>query len=338
MFAGNTPDAGTGIQRAFISEELNNLALDLPAVLVNARAPNTNKSYDQAFDRWKRWADNYPEVSSLPADPLHIVLYILFLARSAKSFSNINLAICSLAWAHKLAGFPSPTGSIIVVEAINGLKRKLAKPSVRKEPFTLDNIKSIIDCTNSCSLKDVRDTAMIVLGFYAFLRVDELRRLKCNKVTVHNTHLELTITQSKCDQLRQGSSVVIAKLGGPYCPVDCFLRYLNTSCTILDEDKFVFRRLIPYKGGFQLTRQNTPMAYNQIREAVKNKAAQIGLDQSKYSTHSMRSGGATAAANFNVKERVFQRHGRWATTQSRDRYVKDSLESRLSVSRVMSGK
>jgi hypothetical protein len=131
---------------------------------------------------------------------------------------------------------------------------------------------------------------------------------------------------------------VIAKLGGPYCPVDLFLRYLNISGTVLGEDRYVFRRLCLYKEGFQLSRQDKPLAYNLIRESVKAKAAQICLDSTKYSTHSMHSGGATAAANFNVNERMFQSHRRWATSQSRDRYVKDSLTSRLSVSRALSGK
>lgn len=49
--------------------------------------------------------------------------------------------------------------------------------------------------------------------------------------------------------------------------------------------------------------------------------------------HSLRSGGATAAANSNVNERCWKKHGRWASDSSKDGYVKDSLESRLSVSK-----
>jgi integrase len=269
--------------------------------------------------------------------PIHIVLYLMFLARTAKSFSSINLAVCSLAWAHRMAGLLSPTSDVLIVETLNGLKRQLARPTVPKEPFSLENINCIIDVLASESLKDIRDTTMIVLGFFAFLRVDELRQLKCNDIVFHITHLELYIRRSKCDQLRQGNSVVVAKLGGPHCPVDLFLRYLTQSGSLIGDDRYVFRRICSYKTGFQLSANNVPIPYNLVRESVKSKASQIGLDQSKYATHSMRSGGATAAANSNVNERAFQRHGRWATSQSRDRYVKDSLNTRLSVSRALTG-
>jgi hypothetical protein len=87
------------------------------------------------------------------------------------------------------------------------------------------------------------------------------------------------------------------------------------------------------KKGYGSQKNDIPMEYNLIREAVKFKATQIGLDEKKFSTHSMRSGGATAASSSCVNDRIMQRHGRWASVESRNRYVKDSLESRLAVSK-----
>lgn len=52
--------------------------------------------------------------------------------------------------------------------------------------------------------------------------------------------------------------------------------------------------------------------------------------------HSLRSGGATAAANAGVNDRCWKRHGRWKGDNSKDRYVADSLDSRLSVSKLLS--
>ena len=52
-------------------------------------------------------------------------------------------------------------------------------------------------------------------------------------------------------------------------------------------------------------------------------------------THSVRSGGATAAANAGVPDRLFKRHGRWASESAKDGYVQDSLSSRLSVSTTL---
>ena len=44
----------------------------------------------------------------------------------------------------------------------------------------------------------------------------------------------------------------------------------------------------------------------------------------------MRSGGATAAANANVPDHIFKRHGRWKSENAKDGY---GLENQLEVSR-----
>ena len=61
----------------------------------------------------------------------------------------------------------------------------------------------------------------------------------------------------------------------------------------------------------------------------------IVLDISTIGTHSIRSGGATAATNSGVSDRLFKRHGRWASESAKDGYVQDSLFSRLSVSKAL---
>ena len=55
-----------------------------------------------------------------------------------------------------------------------------------------------------------------------------------------------------------------------------------------------------------------------------------------FSTHSARLGGATSAANSGIPERNFQRHGRWASVSAKNTYIKDSLASRLDVSKSLS--
>ena len=59
----------------------------------------------------------------------------------------------------------------------------------------------------------------------------------------------------------------------------------------------------------------------------------IGLDRKQFSLHSLRSGGASAAANAGLHDRWFKRHGRWLSESAKDGYVKDKLDDRLSVSK-----
>ena len=53
---------------------------------------------------------------------------------------------------------------------------------------------------------------------------------------------------------------------------------------------------------------------------------------SEFSLHSLPFGGASAAANNGVRDRLFKRHGRWKSEMIKDGYVKDNIHSLLSVS------
>ena len=59
----------------------------------------------------------------------------------------------------------------------------------------------------------------------------------------------------------------------------------------------------------------------------------IGVDPFKFGLHSLRSGGATSAANNGINDRIFQRHGRWKSVAAKNMYVDDSIEQRLAVSK-----
>ena len=76
------------------------------------------------------------------------------------------------------------------------------------------------------------------------------------------------------------------------------------------------------------------LSYSRLRGLVLEAFKYIVPDISAIGTHSLRSGGATAAANTGV--RLFKRHGRWASESAKDGYVQDSLSSRLSIAKALS--
>ena len=318
----------------FKDKRLEDLASRVPELLSKARAPNTNKAYLAAFNRWVVWANDFPEISVLPATAVHIVLYLSHLSTNVKNFASINQFVSSVTWMHAINNHISPMSNPVVIEVINGLKRSLAGPVVHKEPFTPEHIKKFLSIMNKQSLTDVRNTLMILLAFFAFLRVDELIHIQLKDLSLHDDHLQINLPQSKTDQLRQGLSVVVAKIGGTGCPIQLlhvYLRMADIKLTKVSE-RFLFTRILFKNGKLQLFKPNQALSYTNVRDVVKVKASQIGLNAALYSTHSMRAGGATAAAEANVPERLMQKHGRWASAVSKDRYVKDGLGKRLKVS------
>ena len=59
----------------------------------------------------------------------------------------------------------------------------------------------------------------------------------------------------------------------------------------------------------------------------------ISLNTKDYVLHSLRTGGATAAADLGINDRLFKKHGRWNSEKVKDGYVHESLDSLLLVSK-----
>ena len=73
------------------------------------------------------------------------------------------------------------------------------------------------------------------------------------------------------------------------------------------------------------------LSHSRLRDLVLDAFKDIVPNISAIGKHS----GATATANAGVPDRLFKRHGRWASESAKDGYVQDSLSSRLSVSKAL---
>ena len=61
----------------------------------------------------------------------------------------------------------------------------------------------------------------------------------------------------------------------------------------------------------------------------------ITANPEKYGLHSLRDGGASAAGNNGVTDRLVSKQGRWSSEKARNGSIKDSVSTRLSVSRML---
>ena len=75
------------------------LVKDLPRILHASREKSSIKNYMCAFHRFKLWAQQFLELSYLPASNKGS-LFILSLLQSGKSFSVIKSNVAAIAWFH----------------------------------------------------------------------------------------------------------------------------------------------------------------------------------------------------------------------------------------------
>ena len=311
--------------------DLKRLAQSLPRTMLSSKADSTSKKYLYAFARWKEWAEKKSEVAVFPVIDVQFALYLQDLAETTESRAAVEAAANAVSWVHQLAGLEAITASPFVRAVLAGLQRKLAKPKKKKEPVTPDMLVAI---ARSCgdSLSDLRLLAMAVFAFAAFLRCNELINLRCCDISFSSESMSVSLPKSKTDQYREGSSVLVARSSTATCPVGIMERYFKKAALDHTTTKFVFRGITRTKNGEKL-RQSGHLSYTRARELMNQKLSSLGYNAADFGMHSFRAGGATAAANAGVPDRLFKRHGRWRSDSAKDGYIKDSLQSRLSVSR-----
>ena len=313
--------------------ELQELAQILPMIVLRGRAPSTVKKYSGAFLRWKKWAtQKYDGQASLPAKPLHVALYLTYLVQKSSTSAPVEEASNAISWAHQLAVVDDPTQHDLVKQVLAGARRILAHKTTKKEPITPEILERLVDefAQQNAELDDIRIVTICLVGFAGFLRYSELEALKESDLQIFPDHMEIFIESSKTDQYRDGAWVVIARTSSKTCPVAMTERYVQLAGISGSSDLNLFRGIVRTKNGIKLRTQGG-LSYTRMRELLLEKLAHLGLDTKIYGLHSLRSGGATAAANAGVPDRLFKRHGRWRSETAKDGYVKDSVTSRLGV-------
>ena len=125
--------------------ELQQLAKSLPDLVLQGKAVSTVKKYAGAYNRWRKWATTKPEVdSTLPPLPIHIALYLSFLAQTAKTSASVMEAVNALSWVNQIATVEDSTTHPLVVQVFAGIKRKLVCATTRKEPITPEIFSTLV--------------------------------------------------------------------------------------------------------------------------------------------------------------------------------------------------
>ena len=304
--------------------------------MFQARASSTTTKYTRAYQRWKDWVEKEHGGNSFPVSIALFALYLQHLGESTKSHFAVTEAVNAVAWVQRMAGVETVAQNHLIKSISEGFQKSLACPRKKKEPVTPAMLRELVASLGvSPSLSEVRLATICLLAYAAFLRIDELRSLRCCDVAFTQDGMEIHIAKSKTDQLRQGHTVVIASTNNPTCPVAMLRRYFSMAAIDSSSDLHLFRAISVCKRGEKL-RTSGSLSYTRIRELVLEKIRSLGYDEKEFGLHSFRAGGATVAANDpTLPERLFKRHGRWQSEKAKDGYIKESMENRLRVSKSL---
>ena len=319
------------------SDELVELASRIPEVLCRSRAPNTLSTYKSHFSKWQKWAANYPEVVVMPANGNYIVLFMLSLLQLESSFSTIQQIFYAIKFYHQICNYLDPCNQLCynILEAI---KRILSKPVRKKLPITVAHLQNMCQSFGGNiigKLENLRTMTIFFLSFAGFLRFSECIALRRSDLIISKTHAKIFIEQSKTDKYRQGHWLHIARINSELCPIKMLEEYLLRTKIKEGSEKFLFRGITSTRNGELLRECDKHVCYETIRKQVLLALKPFVADIKEYGLHSLRRGGATAAANLGIKDRLFQKHGRWKSEKIKDGYVEEDLNSLLLVSKKL---
>ena len=79
------------------------------------RENSTTKTYSSYFQKWKIWATQLPEVNVLPADEFHIVLYMIHLLQTGKTFPAIRMSYFAINYFNSIVGYQNPAKPVFLI-------------------------------------------------------------------------------------------------------------------------------------------------------------------------------------------------------------------------------
>ena len=318
-------------------EEMKLLRRSLPYMIKNGVANSTFNKYKSSWDKWLVWSSS-KNITGRPAEPYYIAMYLNHLFFVNKNKGCITAALYAVRWGHHVVGLPSPTDSPLTKLAYEGALRMCGGERVRKDAMPLDTLKEVITkyCSGSSTLMDLRFITVCLIGFAGFMRIEELLSTQLKNVTISPDHLKIFLPRSKSDQHRQGNEVLIAKTGTKFCPVGHVKKFLQEAKLDIHDnpEAYLIPKLHKTKRAHNASKTKG-VSYTTIREHFSKNMDTVRKIDENFGLHSLRSGGASSAAQHGVSDRLISKQGRWASEKARNGYIKDDKKTRLSVSRSL---
>jgi integrase len=175
-----------------------------------------------------------------------------------------------------------------ISKILKGLRRELGTKKIGKTPLLKIHVVRMVDAVGIGNTNlQLRDRALLLVGFYSAMRRSELLDLQWSEVEITEEGVLLNLPKSKTDQLGKGRKIPLPYKNDAYCPIKALLEW--KSVCPLDMHRFVWRRI--NKDDHVMG----PLKQSQYYDLIKSYCQRIGLDTAIYSPHSLRSGFVTQA-------------------------------------------
>lgn len=281
-----------------------------------ALAPNTLRAYraDWAdFEAWCQWGG----VPSLPAEPATVAAYLASLA-TTHSRSALRRRLTAIGQAHRLKELDWSPGHPAIRKTLQGILRRHGAPTRQAAALATAEIKRLLATCATPSLADLRDRALLLLGFAGALRRSELVGIQREHLTFTSEGIRLRLPRSKTDQEGERAEVGIP-LGekAATCPMRAVEAWLKASDCQYGP---VFRKVTVWG-----TVEPSGLHPDAVRKILRKRATAAGLTVTgleRLSPHGLRAGFVTEAYRAGVRDEEIMAHTRHKDLKTMRSYVR----------------
>jgi integrase len=164
-------------------------------------APATRRAYRADLEHFRAWG------GSIPTTDLQLATYLAEQATTLK-VATLTRRLAAISIAHKAQRLTSPTSSPLVRATMRGVRREHGTAQRQAAPLLREDLFLVLGAIGG-RLKDLRDRALLLIGFAGGLRRSELAAINLNDFERVREGIVLTIRRSKTDQDGMGRKIGI---------------------------------------------------------------------------------------------------------------------------------
>lgn len=249
---------------------------------------------------------------TIPSMPENLAEYLAEMAASY-AVATIQRRVAAISKAHGAIGADDPTKAEIVKATMRGIRRVVGTAQREAKTILREDLFVMLERMGDRP-KDMRDKALLLIGFAGAFRRSELVGLDIADIEHVRQGIVVTLRKSKTDQEGHGRKIGIPFGRTKWCPVRHLTEWLDHAGI---EDGPIFRSIDRHGHVADLR-----LSGEAVSIIVKERAEAAGFDADAYSGHSLRAGLATSAVIAGVSTLSIRRTTGHASDAMLARYVR----------------
>jgi len=270
-------------------------------------ANNTWRAYRDDLKHFQAWG------GTLPASPEQIARYLACHAQK-HSVATLTRRLASLSKIHNAQQWANPVSTALVRTTFQGIRNQHGVKQRQVAPAIKEDILAMVK--NLQGTKGIRDKALLLIGFAGAFRRSELATLQFSDIEHVQQGVVIYLRRSKTDQAGQGRKIAIPHARGAVCAIIALGEWLQHS-EITEGPIFRGVNRHGHIGTETISAQSVALV-------VKERAAAVGLDPTKYSGHSLRAGLVTSAAQAGISSWKIRQQTGHKSDAMLQRYIRDA--------------